>query len=292
MKGPIGIFDSGYGGLTVLKSIQNLLPNYDCIYLGDNARAPYGARSFEVINQYTLEAVEYLFNQNCPIVILACNTSSAKALRNIQKNILPNKYPNKKVLGVIRPTTEEVGHFTKNKVLGVIRPTTEEVGHFTKSGYVGIMGTAGTIVSNSYPIEISKLFPNVQVVQQSCPMWVPLVENNTFLEEGGQYYIKKYIDELLEKEPRIDTVVLACTHYPILKESIEKFLPKEVKLFDQGDLVADKLIEYFKRHLIIDGKISKSGNIEIFTTEESEKFDDHLNLFYDSNYSSKTVQII
>ena len=273
MKGPIGIFDSGYGGLTVLKSIQNLLPNYDCIYLGDNARAPYGARSFEVINQYTLEAVEYLFNQNCPIVILACNTSSAKALRNIQKNILPNKYPNKKVLGVIRPTTEEVGHFTK-------------------SGYVGIMGTAGTIVSNSYPIEISKLFPNVHVVQQSCPMWVPLVENNTFLEEGGQYYIKKYIDELLEKEPRIDTVVLACTHYPILKESIEKFLPEEVKLFDQGDLVADKLIEYFKRHSIIDDQISKSGNIEIFTTEESDKFDDHLNLFYNSNYSSNTVQII
>ena len=273
MKGPIGIFDSGYGGLTVLKSVQNLLPNYDCIYLGDNARAPYGARSFEVINQYTHEAVEYLFNENCPIVILACNTSSAKALRNIQKNILPNNYPNKKVLGVIRPTTEEVGHFTK-------------------SGYVGIMGTAGTIVSNSYPIEISKFFPNVQVVQQSCPMWVPLVENNTFLEEGGQYYIKKYIDELLEKEPRIDTVVLACTHYPILKESIEKFLPEEVKLFDQGDLVADKLIEYFKRHSVIDNQISKSGNIEIFTTEESEKFDDHLNLFYNSNYSSKTVQII
>ena len=154
------------------------------------------------------------------------------------------------------------------------------------------MGTAGTIVSNSYPIEISKLFPNVKVVQQSCPMWVPLVENNTFLEEGGQYYIKKYIDELLEKEPRIDTVVLACTHYPILKESIERFLPKEVKLFAQGDLVADKLIEYFKRHSIIDDQISKSGNIEIFTTEESDKFDDHLNLFYDSNYSSKTVQII
>ena len=254
-------------------SIKNLLPNYDCIYLGDNARAPYGARSFEVVNQYTLEAVEFLFNQNCPIVILACNTSSAKALRNIQKNILPKKYPNKKVLGVIRPTTEEVGHFTK-------------------SGYVGIMGTAGTIVSNSYPIEISKLFPNIQVVQQSCPMWVPLVENNTFLEKGGQYYIKKYIDELLEKEPRIDTVVLACTHYPILKESIEKFLPKEVKLFDQGDLVADKLIEYFKRHSFIDNQISKSGNIEIFTTEESKKFDDHLNLFYNSNYSSKTVQII
>ena len=175
MKGSIGIFDSGYGGLTVLKSIKYLLPNYDCIYLGDNARAPYGERSFEVVNQYTLEAVEFLFNQNCPIVILACNTSSAKALRNIQKNILPYKFPDKKVLGVIRPTTEEVGHFTK-------------------SGYVGIMGTAGTIVSNSYPIEISKLFPNIQVVQQSCPMWVPLVENNTFLEKGGQYYIKKYID--------------------------------------------------------------------------------------------------
>ena len=273
MDGSIGIFDSGYGGLTVLKSIQDLMPTYNCIYLGDNARAPYGERSFEVINQYTLEAVEFLFSKNCPLIILACNTSSAKALRNIQQNILPSNYPNKKVLGVIRPTTEEVGNISI-------------------SGYIGIMGTAGTVVSNSYPLEIAKFSPNVSVIQQSCPMWVPLVENNTFMEEGGQYYIKKYIDELLEKEPRIDTVVLACTHYPILKESIEKFLPKEVKLFDQGDLVADKLIEYFKRHSIIDNQISKLGNIEIFTTEESQKFDDHLNLFYNSNYSSKTVQII
>ena len=272
MDGSIGIFDSGYGGLTVLKSIQDLMPTYNCIYLGDNARAPYGERSFDVINQYTLEAVEFLFSKNCPLIILACNTSSAKALRNIQQNILPSKYPDKKVLGVIRPTTEEVGNISK-------------------SGYVGIMGTAGTVVSNSYPLEIAKFSPNVSVIQQSCPMWVPLVENNTFMEEGGQYYIKKYVDELLEKEPRIDTIVLACTHYPILKQTIEQFLPKGVKLFDQGDLVAQKLKDYLKKHSTIDNLISKKGEVEILTSESSEKFDDHLNLFYESNHQSKTVQI-
>ena len=273
MNGPIGVFDSGYGGLTVLKSIQKLMPKHDCLYLGDNARAPYGTRSFEVINQYTLEAVEYLFSKNCPLIILACNTSSAKALRNIQKNILPSKYPDKRVLGVIRPTTEEVGHFSK-------------------SGYVGIMGTAGTVVSNSYPIEISKFFPKINVIQQSCPMWVPLVENNSFKEVGGQYYIRKYIDELLEKEPRIDTVVLACTHYPVLKNSIEKYLPKGVRLFDQGDLVAQKLVDYLKRHSSLNNQLSKNGIVEILTTEESEKFDGHLNLFYNSNNQSRTVKIV
>jgi glutamate racemase len=176
--------------------------------------------------------------------------------------------------------------------LGVIRPTTEEVGHFSKSGYVGIMGTAGTVVSNSYPIEISKFFPKINVIQQSCPMWVPLVENNSFTEFGGQYYIKKYIDELLEKEPRIDTVVLACTHYPVLKNSIEKYLPKGVRLFDQGDLVAQKLVDYLKRHSSLNNQLSKNGNVEILTTEESKKFDGHLNLFYNSNNQSRTVQII
>lgn len=273
MKGPIGIFDSGYGGLTVLKSIQNLMPDYDCLYLGDNARAPYGTRSFEVINQYTLEAVEYLFSKNCPLIILACNTSSAKALRNIQQTVLPKKFPDKKVLGVIRPTTEEIGNYSK-------------------SGYIGIMGTAGTVVSNSYPIEIAKFFPKANVVQQSCPMWVPLVENNSFNEEGGQYYIQKYIDELLEKEPRIDTIVLACTHYPLLKASIEKYLPNDVKLFDQGNLIAQKLIAYLKKHTTIDQQILKNKKVEIFTTEASNKFDAHLELFYDSKNKSKTVQII
>ena len=272
MNGSIGIFDSGYGGLTVLKSIQDLMPNYNCIYLGDNARAPYGERSFDVINQYTSEAVEFLFSKDCPLIILACNTSSAKALRNIQQNILPLKYPDKKVLGVIRPTTEEVGNISN-------------------SGYVGIMGTAGTVVSNSYPLEIAKFSPTISVIQQSCPMWVPLVENNTFMEKGGQYYIKKYVDELLEKEPRIDTIVLACTHYPILKDSIEQYLPNGVKLFDQGDLVAQKLNEYLKKHSNIDNLISKNGKVEILTSESSKKFDEHLNLFYESNHQSKTVQI-
>ena len=273
MKGPIGIFDSGYGGLTVLKSIQDLMLEYDCLYLGDNARAPYGTRSFEVINQYTYEAVEYLFSKNCPLIILACNTSSAKALRNIQQTVLPKKFPDKKVLGVIRPTTEEIGNYSK-------------------SGYIGIMGTAGTVVSNSYPIEIAKFFPNVHVVQQSCPMWVPLVENNSFNEEGGQYYIQKYIAELLEKEPRIDTIVLACTHYPLLKSSIEKYLPIGVNLFDQGNLIAQKLIDYLKKHTDTDQQILKNGNVEILTTEASDKFDGHLNLFYDTKNKSRTVKII
>ena len=173
----------------------------------------------------------------------------------------------------------------------MIRPTTEDIGSFTKSGYVGVMATPGTVVSNSYPMEIANFSPKVNVVQQSCPMWVPLVENNTFMEEGGQYYIKKYIDELLEKEPRIDTLILACTHYPILKESIIKYLPSSVMVFDQGDLVAKKLTNYFKRHPIVNDHLSKDGKIEILTTEKSEKFDQHLDLFYDSNYTSKTVQI-
>ena len=176
--------------------------------------------------------------------------------------------------------------------MGVIRPTTEEIGRFSKSGYIGIMGTAGTVVSNSYPIEIAKFFPNVHVVQQSCPMWVPLVENNSFNEEGGQYYIQKYIAELLEKEPRIDTIVLACTHYPLLKSSIEKYLPSGVNLFDQGDLIAQKLIDYLKKHTDTDRQILKNGNVDILTTEASDKFDGHLNLFYDTINKSRTVQII
>ena len=206
MNSPIGIFDSGYGGLTVLKSIKKALPQYDYLYLGDNARAPYGTRSFDVVYQYTLQAVNYLFQQNCHLIILACNTASAKALRTIQQQNLPKLFPDRRVLGVLRPTTEEVGNITK-------------------SGHVGVLGTSGTVKSDSYKIEINKFFPDVKVTQQSCPMWVPLVENNCFNEAGGQYFVQKYLDEILEKDNQIDTLILACTHYPILKESILKYLP-------------------------------------------------------------------
>ncbi len=215
MKSSIGIFDSGYGGLTVLKSIREQLPDYDYIYLGDNARAPYGTRSFDVVYQYTLEAVKYLFSLDCQLIVLACNTASAKALRTIQQNYLPVNYPDRRVLGVLRPTTEEIGNFTN-------------------SGHVGVLGTAGTVRSNSYVIEIEKFFPTIKVTQQSCPMWVPLVENNSFIEKGGQYFIEKYIDEILTKQPSIDTLILACTHYPLLKNSILKYVPKGIKVIDQG----------------------------------------------------------
>lgn len=270
MKSPIGIFDSGYGGLTVLKSIKNQLPNHDLIYLGDNARSPYGTRSFDVVYQYTLEAVKYLFNQNCHLVILACNTASAKALRTIQQNDLPKLFPNKRVLGVLRPTTEEVGRFTN-------------------TGYVGVLGTNGTISSNSYKIEINKFFPKLSIIQKSCPMWVPMVENNSFNEKGGQYFIEKYINELFEQEPRIDTIILACTHYPILKNSILKYLPDGVKIIEQGDLVARKLKDYLTRHQDLNKLISVNSNLDIQTTENSEKFNSHLSLFYGDNLKSKTI---
>jgi glutamate racemase len=272
MNSPIGVFDSGYGGLTVLNSIKKTLPEYDYIYLGDNARAPYGTRSFDVVYQYTLEAVKYLFEQNCRLIILACNTASAKALRTIQQNDLPKLYPDRRVLGVLRPTTEEVGLFTK-------------------SGYVGILGTTGTINSNSYQIEINKFFPEVKVIQQSCPMWVPLVENNAFTEKGGQYFVQKYLDELFTKEARIDTLILACTHYPLLKDVILEHIPEGVKLVEQGDLVANKLKDYLSRHKGLNAEISKQSNLSILTTENSQKFDGHLKLFYGTDLKSKTIHI-
>tara|TARA_B100001057_G_scaffold495046_1_gene593062 strand:- start:429 stop:1250 length:822 start_codon:yes stop_codon:yes gene_type:complete len=272
MKSPIGVFDSGYGGLTVLNSLKRKLNHHDFIYLGDNARAPYGTRSFELVYQYTLEAVKYLFEQNCHLIILACNTASAKALRTIQQNDLPNLYPDRRVLGVLRPTTEEVGKFSK-------------------SGYVGVLGTTGTINSNSYKIEINKFFPKVNVIQQSCPMWVPMVENNSIKEKGGQYYIQMYLDQLFEKESKIDTIILGCTHYPLLRDSIEKFLPSGVQIIEQGDLVAEKLQDYLKRHQNLSNKITSNSSIEILTTENNDKFDTHLNLFYGDHLKSRKVSL-
>ncbi len=239
-KKPIGIFDSGYGGLTVLKEIVKQLPEYDYIYLGDNARSPYGTRSFETVYQYTLECVQQLFSMGCELVILACNTSSAKALRTIQQKDLPLIAANKRVLGVIRPTTEIVGKYTK-------------------TGHVGVLGTAGTIASNSYPIEIEKFYPQLKVVQEACPMWVPLVENNEFESEGADYFIQKNINSLLLKDKHIDTIILGCTHYPLLINKIKKYLPQNITLLSQGEIVAKSLTDYLKRHAEIEQKCSKGG---------------------------------
>ena len=271
-KGAIGVFDSGYGGLTVLESLQAELPSYDFIYLGDNARTPYGSRSFEVIYQYTLEAVKFLFKQGCPLVILACNTASAKALRTIQQNDLAS----------LAPT---------NRVLGVLRPTTEEIGTLTSSGHVGVLGTNGTINSNSYAIEIKKFFPALTVVQKSCPMWVPLVENNEFDNVGGEFYIKKYIDEILHQDDEIDTLVLACTHYPILEEKIKKHLPKHIRLVSQGNLVASKLKTYLNRHSEINDRLTKTSALNVLTTECNTSFDLVASKFYKKEIKSSTVKL-
>ncbi len=269
--GPIGVFDSGYGGLTVLKSIRELNPSHDYIYLGDNARSPYGPRSFEVVYNYTLQAVNKLFDLGCPLVILACNTASAKALRTIQQKDLP----------VIAP---------ENRVLGVLRPTTEEIGLVTKSNNIGIMGTSGTVRSESYVIEIQKFFPEVKVFQQGCPMLVPMIENNDFNNVGGEYYIKKYIEELLSKGPEIDTIVLACTHYPIIEETIKKYLPQNITLFSQGDLVANKLKEYIFRHPEIETRLTKKGILKVYTTENQEVFNEKAShLFPEEIHSEKIV---
>ena len=260
-KAPIGIFDSGYGGLTVLKSIREHNPSYDYIYLGDNARAPYGTRSFDVVYNYTLQAVNQLFEFGCPLVILACNTASAKALRSIQQKDLPIISPN-------------------NRVLGVLRPTTEEIGLITKSKNIGIMGTLGTVRSESYIIEIEKFFPELKVFQQSCPMLVPMIENNDFNHAGGEYYIEKYINELLNKGPNIDTIVLACTHYPIIENIIKKYIPENVQLFSQGDLVAKKLKDYLQRHPEIESRLAKNGELKVYTSENPAVFNEKAtNLF-------------
>ena len=235
--GSIGVFDSGYGGLTVLKEIVRKLPQYDYIYLGDNSRAPYGNRSFETVYHYTLQCVQWLFNQGCPLVILACNTASAKALRTIQQNDLPKIDPDKRVLGVIRPTSEIIGKYTKNKK-------------------VGILATKGTVQSQSYVIEINKFFPNVHVEQEACPMWVPLVENKEHESHGADYFIRKNINELLRKDRNIDTILLACTHYPLLKKKIEEYVPVDVTILSQGEIVANSLADYLERHPEIEQQIS------------------------------------
>jgi glutamate racemase len=269
---PIGIFDSGYGGLTVLKEITAKLPQYDYIYLGDNARSPYGTRSFETVYEYTLECVKWLFDQGCTLVVLACNTASAKALRTIQQNDLPKIDSQKRVLGVIRPTTEIIGQFTK-------------------TGNVGILATNGTVLSGSYPIEIKKFYPELNVFQQACPMWVPLVENNEYNSPGADYFIRKNINELLLQSGRIDTVLLACTHYPLLIEKIRENVPQGVTILSQGEIVANSLRAYLEKHSEIEEKCSKNGKISFFTTDSTEDFDSHAAVFYGKTVKSAHLSL-
>jgi glutamate racemase len=267
-QGPIGVFDSGYGGLTVLKEIVKQLPQYDYVYLGDNARTPYGTRSFETVYQYTLECVKKLFAMDCPLVILACNTASAKALRTIQQNDLHKINPH-------------------NRVLGVIRPTTELIGAYTKTNTIGILATDGTVRSNSYEIEFAKFFPQLKVYQQACPLWVPLIENNEYNNEGADYFIKKYVNELLKKDKNIDTVLLACTHYPIIEKQIRAFLPNHISLISQGQIVAKSLQDYLRRHQNINDRLSKNGEIHFYTTDDPSDFNRKAAIFFGETICSK-----
>ena len=270
--GPIGVFDSGYGGLTILDKIREVLPEYDYIYLGDNARAPYGTRSFEVVYEFTRQAVNKLFDMGCHLVILACNTASAKALRSIQMNDLPGIDPARRVLGVIRPTVECVGEISKNQ-------------------HIGVLATAGTIKSESYPLEIHKLFPEIQVSGTACPMWVSLVENNESQDEGADYFIRKYINQLLSKDPQIDTVILGCTHFPILLPKIRQYIPEHISVIALGEYVAESLKDYLKRHPEMDAKCTKNGNCQFYTTEAEEKFSESASTFLKQQISVKHITL-
>ncbi len=260
---PIGVFDSGLGGLTVLRELVRKLGEYDFIYLGDNARAPYGTKDFDTVYKYTLQAVEWLFERGCPLVILACNTASAKALRTIQQRDLPkSKDPSRRVLGVIRPTTEVIGDYSQ-------------------TGHIGILGTTGTVESRSYLIEIAKFFPEQSVYQQACPDWVPLVESGQYLHpEVANPIIRKELVELIARQEDIDTVLLACTHYPLLYASIRAMLPPDIEVVSQGEIVADSLVAYLKRHREMEQSLSKGGQISFFTTGEVDQFEKGASIFW------------
>ncbi len=269
---PIGVFDSGYGGLTVLKELVRELPEYDYLYLGDNARAPYGSRSYETVYEYTLECVKWLFGQGCPLVILACNTASAKALRTIQQKDLPNMAPH-------------------NRVLGVIRPTAEMIGNSSITGNVGILGTLGTIQSGSYEIEIGHFFPEVKVHLQACPMWVPLIENGEHDSPGADYFVKQDLSRLLKKSPQIDSILLACTHYPLLLEKINKYIPEGTRVISQGKVVADSLDLYLKRHPEMELRLSKNRQRHFFTSDSAEEFERQANLFFGEQVRAKHADV-
>ena len=271
--GAIGVFDSGYGGLTVLKSLTDMLPQYDYVYLGDNARSPYGTRSYNTVYEYTLQCVAQLFAMGCPLVILACNTASAKALRTIQQ--------------------QDLQHIatSQHRVLGVIRPTTEVIGNYTKTNHVGILGTNGTITSHSYPIEISHTFPKLVVHQQACPMWVPLIENNAHNTEGGKYFIKQEILALLNLHKEIDTILLACTHYPIIVPIIQQYLPPHITLISQGTIVANSLKDYLSRHTTMQQNLTSNGTQHYYTTDDAKLFNEKSGLFLGKNIVSTKIEI-
>lgn len=266
----IGLFDSGFGGLTILREVRKSLPDYDFAYLGDNARAPYGTRSFETIYKYTLEAVEKLFDMGCPLVILACNTASAKALRTIQQQDLPHIAPN-------------------NRVLGIVRPTAETIGVVSKTGHIGIFATPGTVTSESYLIEISRFFPNLKVTQHACPFWVPLVENGELDSEGTRFFVRRDVELLLAQDPQIDTVLLACTHYPMLKDVVRECLPAHIRLISQGSIVAESTRNYLKRHPEIDARLTKNQKMEFYTTDTVEFFKKGACLFGENEISVEKI---
>ena len=269
---PIGVFDSGYGGLTILKELKQQLPEYDYIYLGDNARAPYGPRSYDTVYQYTLEAVNWFFKQGCSLVILACNTASAKALRTIQQKDLPKIAPDKRVLGVIRPTTE---------ILGTLSATNQ----------VGILGTTGTIQSDSYPLELAKFFPELQVFQQACPLWVPLIENGEHTHPGADYFVQLYLDQLFAQSSQIDTLLLACTHYPLLADKIKQHLPNGVNLVTQGAIVAQSLAKYLENHPAMAQQCSQQGKLQFYTTDNAEAFEKQASLFFGQKVEAKHTDL-
>ena len=272
ISGPIGIFDSGYGGLTILEQIRKELPGYDYLYLGDNARTPYGTRSFDVVYRFTLQCVEYLFRQGCHLVILACNTASAKALRTIQQNDLNKIDPNRRVLGVIRPTVEEVVKFTKTK-------------------HIGLLATSGTVLSDSYPLEIHKIDPDIVVSSEACPLWVPLIENNEHQNEGADYFVKKYIRNLLNQDSQIDSVILGCTHYPLLYNKIARELPEGVKIISQGEIVAGSLADYLQRHPEMEEKCSRNASCRYLTTENPGKFSSSASIFLAEEIVAEHVEV-
>lgn len=269
---PIGVFDSGYGGLTVLREMVRVLPQYDFMYLGDNARAPYGNRSFEAVYQYTLECVQHLFNQGCPLVILACNTASAKALRTIQQQDLPRIAPDKRVLGVIRPTAEMIGNITQ-------------------TGSVGVFATTGTVVSESYIIEIEKAWPEIRVVQEACPMWVPLIENNEHTHPGADYFVAQHTKNLLSKAADMDTILLGCTHYPLIMDKIRQFVGPHMRIIAQGEIVADSLADYLMRHPEMEARCSKQGKRTFYTTDDTQNFDAHASYFFGEKIKSAFVEL-
>jgi glutamate racemase len=272
MQHPIGIFDSGYGGLTVFRAIREALPQYDYLYVGDNARAPYGSRSFESIHAYTWQCVQWMFAQGCPLIILACNTASAKALRTIQQKDLPGRYDTERVLGVIRPTAEVIGDYSHTR-------------------HIGILGTKGTVQSESYPIEIGKFFPDIKVYQQACPLWVPIIEAGEHESVAADYLVEKYLNELLDQSSEIDTVLLACTHYPLLAPKILEYLPESIRLVSQGSIVAVSLADYLHRHCELEERLTRNSQISFYTTDAAADFEERGSIFFGSAITAQHVHL-